>query len=90
MSEETLADKVRAMWPGCSDEELDDVLWSTTTFPFGNETQVLAQLRLSYETSGGNIEKAISDAHAEIEEAMREYRELYPVDSNMKVDLSHG
>ena len=87
---ETFIEKVRAVWPGTSDEAIEDVLWSATCFPFGTEAQVMAQLRLSYATSGGDVKKAIDDAHAEIEAAMQEYRELYPVNPTQQVDLSNG
>lgn len=90
MSDQTFAEKARNCWPGVSDEALEDLLWSSTCFPFGTETQVMAQLRLSYTTSGGDIQKAIDDAHAEIEAAMNEYREMYPVDGDLMVDMSNG
>lgn len=90
MSELTFAEKVRKAWPGASDDELEDLLWSATSFPFGTEAQIMAQLNLSYTTTNGNIGQAIDDAHHEIETAMQEYRELYPVNPNQQVDLSNG
>ena len=67
---------------------MDDILWSATSFPFGTEAQILAQLRLSYTQSGGDVQKAIDDAHDEIEAAMEEYRQMYPVHKDMHVDLT--
>lgn len=81
-SDSTFAARVREMWPGASDNELDDVLWSATSFPFGTTQEVLSQLKLSHALSGGDVEKAIDNAHREIEDAMDEYRRLYPVKEN--------
>lgn len=90
MNEPTFAEQARAIRHGASDDDIEDLLWSATSFPFGTPQQVLSQLRLSYTTSGGDIQRAIDDAHAEIESAMAEYREMYPVDSNKTVDLTNG
>ena len=90
MSDPTFAEQARAACPGASDDDIDDLLWSATCFPFGTTQQVLSQLSLSYATSGGDIQCAISDAHAEIEAAMDEYRAMYPVNEHIQVDLSNG
>lgn len=90
MNEPTFAEQARAICHGASDDAIEDLLWSATSFPFGTTQQVLSQLSLSYTTSGGDIQRAIDDAHAEIEAAMGEYREMHPVDPNKTVDLTNG
>lgn len=75
MTDPTFAERARATCPGASDEDIEDLLWSATYFPFGNAEQILAQLRLSYTTHNGDVAAAIQDAHMEIEAAMDEYRE---------------
>ena len=90
MSDPTFAERARAICPGASDDDIEDLLWIATSFPFGTAQQVLSQLSLSYTTSGGDIQRAIDDAHAEIEAAMDEYREMYPVDATLQVDVTRG
>ena len=90
MNEPTFAEQARSICHGASDDAIEDLLWSATSFPFGTTQQVLSQLSLSYTTSGGDIQRAIDYAHAEIEAAMAEYREMYPADPMLCADVTHG
>ena len=75
MTDPTFVEQARATCPGASDEDIEDLLWSATCFPFGNAEQILTQLQLSYATHNGDVTAAIQDAHMEIEAAMDEYME---------------
>lgn len=85
MSDTTFIEKARAAYPDTSDDELEHLVWNVTSFPFGTTQQVLLQLSLSYATSGGDIQHAITDAHDEIETAMEEYRMSHSADKQMQV-----
>jgi hypothetical protein len=83
MNDPTFVEQARAICHGASDDAIEDLLWSATCFPFGTTQQVLSQLSLSYTTSGGDIQRAIDDA-------MAEYREMYPADPMLCADVTHG
>lgn len=40
-----LSDKVRGIYPGLSDDEVDDLLWNATGFPLARPDEVLRQLQ---------------------------------------------
>lgn len=51
--------KAKQVWPGLSSADLKIALWSLTTYPTGNEDEVLAALRDAYNKSGGDFLQAL-------------------------------
>jgi len=58
----TIQVRAKQIWPGLSNQELDIVLWSCTTFPSGNEDDILAVLKDAYLKSGGDLLQALHQA----------------------------
>lgn len=54
-----LTQEARKTWPGLSSADLNIALWSLTTFPSGNEDEVLAALKDAYSKSGGDLLQAL-------------------------------
>lgn len=52
--------RAKQIWPGLSEADLKIALWSLTTFPSGNEDEVLAALKDAYSKSGGDLLQALN------------------------------
>lgn len=61
----TLQQKAKQIWPGLSANELDTALWSLTTYPTGNESLILSDLKTAYNKSGGDLWQALNQADEE-------------------------
>ena len=51
--------RAKQIWPGLSSADLNIALWSLTTFPLGNEDDILAALKDAYSKSGGDLLQAL-------------------------------
>ena len=58
----TILQRAKQIWPGLSSADLNIALWSLTTFPSGNEDEVLAALKDAYSKSGGDLLQALHQA----------------------------
>lgn len=76
----TMIDDAKRIWPGIDDNEAEMLLWETTSYPFGTDIAVLKQLEQSYKKHNGNVDAAIADAYAVIDQAMCEYNEHHRMD----------
>lgn len=54
--------RAKQIWPGLSSAELNIALWSLTTFPSGNEDDILRALGDAYQKSGGDLLQALQIA----------------------------
>ena len=64
-------DEVREIWGKCTEQEASDLLWMCTAFPAADVEHVKKQLVDIKEKSGGDYDRALAIADAEIGEAMR-------------------
>lgn len=67
-------DMVKRHWPGISTSDAECLLWETTCFGFGSAREVEQQIKEAYDTSGGDVEKAIADVYAEIDRVIEQHR----------------
>lgn len=58
----SFADKCKEIWPGLNSQEMSAALWSLTTFPMGNEEEVLAALKDAWKKSEGDLLRAFVQA----------------------------
>jgi hypothetical protein len=49
----------KEIWPGLSNADLKLALWTLTTYPTGDPDEVLAALKDAYETSDGDLLRAL-------------------------------
>lgn len=82
----TYEEKVRSIWPGITEDEAGYLLMNVTCYPFGPDERVFEQLQEAYAMSGGDIEKAVEQAHEVTERGMRQYA----TDGECAVDLGEG
>jgi hypothetical protein len=76
------AEKCRLTWPGLNSQEMSAALWSLTTFPMGNEDEVLAALKDAYEKSGGDLLQAFNQADEAISaELLKRSEQSQPANS---------
>lgn len=64
----------RQHWPGISDDDAERILWECTAFPFADVETVKRQILESHSGSGGDVDLAISQSHAALDQAMSEQR----------------
>jgi len=65
-------DAVRKHWPHLSDEEMHDLLWNATAFPFASGEHTAIQVEEMAVRSGGYLGVALALADEDIEKAMAE------------------
>lgn len=65
-----LLQQAKQVWPGLNAKELDLVLWTCTTYPTGDQSEVLADLKNAYEKSGGDLLQALNQADQQKSQAM--------------------
>lgn len=51
--------EAKKIWPGLSQSDLEIALWSLTTYPAGESSDVLRALRDAYNKSGGDFLQAL-------------------------------
>lgn len=72
----TTVEPVREFFPGVSDDQADDFVWSCTSFPFGSPDGRSAaaayrdQVRALWCRSGGDLEEAFRIANDDVDQAM--------------------
>ena len=72
--------ELEKLFPGCTNEDIDSVLWGATCFPaMGSDSEglkyYLDQLKEGIEATDGSIIAVIDRAHKITEDAMREYNQ---------------
>lgn len=60
------------LYPSASREQVIDLLWSATRFPFGTVGEVREQLQDHLAHTDGSVEAAINRAESKMQEAMGE------------------
>lgn len=70
--------ELEKLFPGCTDEDVDNLLWGATCFPaMGSDSEgleyYLTQLKEGVEATDGSVSAVIDRAHKITEDAMREY-----------------
>lgn len=69
---ETCREFVERIWgTPVTDDQLDGLLWHCTAFPCIDVTELEKQLRKVKADSGGDYERAMAQAEAQINEAMK-------------------
>lgn len=67
----TWNEMVRRLWPGISEEDVNDLLWGATCFPFGDVRTTVKQLLQAKRAGRGNVSAALAFADEQMNEAMR-------------------
>lgn len=62
----TYADLVRRLWGPLTDEQVDHLLWSCTSFPCTSALQVARDVKRAKRMSGGDLDKAVALAYEEL------------------------
>lgn len=63
---------LKQYFPTATDEEVDGLMWCATCFPFGDEDQIVENIKEKGIQSNSNIDLAINIAHEEIKKGMKE------------------
>jgi hypothetical protein len=58
----TFLQRAKQIWPGLSEKDMSIVLWSLTTYPMGDQEEVLRDLKDAYSKSGGDFLQALHQA----------------------------
>lgn len=65
----------RGIVPKATEQEVHDLLWCCTPFPFRGDVRWLRRhIRKAIKAGGGTVAGAIQHAHDELDRAMAEYR----------------
>lgn len=70
MNEKTLGDLVEQYYPGLSSEEMNDLLFNATCFPFGNFEKIEENLKELKENTDGTVSGAIEYSYQQMMEIL--------------------
>lgn len=65
---------VRRVHPGATEAECERLLWCCSAYPFGESAEIEPEIRRCWEAGGGTVDGAVGFAHAELDQAMEEFR----------------
>lgn len=77
---EAILSAVRRVHPGATEAECDRLLWCCSAYPFGEPAEIEPEIRRCWEAGGGTVEGAVGFAHAEMDQAMEEFRQREGLD----------
>lgn len=75
MSTQTIGELVQEICGPQSDEDIGRLLWSASSYPFGDSESIRRTLTQSWANGGGTVDGAIDWSHAELDRAWEEGRE---------------
>ena len=65
---------VKKHWPGISDNDATDVLWSATCFPMGDAETIEQQIKEAYIKGQGSVGQAIAQVEDEMFEEFKRHK----------------